>query len=524
MEDDTSSSGPETVIRPTWAQSDRLVPRRVVRPLQEFLQASTSGGILLVVAWVAALIWAVSPIADSYARLWHTQISFGAGHWAITETFREWVNNGLMSLFFLLVGLEIKRELLIGELRELRAAALPVVAAVGGMVVPAVIYLAVNAGGEGARGWGIAMPTDIAFTLGILALAVRDAPAGLRSFVLTLAIVDDILTIVVIAVFYPDVIRFPPLLLAAGIAGAMVLLRRIHVRTMALFVALGVAMWLAMEASGVEPALAGVVVGLLTPAFSFHRPRHVREEAMWVAEETVDEPDPLDADAQWWLRLAWLSKEAVSPLARVEHILLPWTTFAVLPLFALANAGVHLSAGAFVDALGSRVALGIALGHVAGKILGIGGAVWLTVRLGIGRLARGHELRKHLRRRHGRRRRVHGLVVRGGCGVRRPARSRRAGEGRDLAHRADRGTPRLRVAAPHDASTPAWARRVASADLEDARLQVARVVRERDCRAVHEGCGQVVPVEPADLRELIAVGRRLASPSCAARTRCRSSG
>jgi NhaA family Na+:H+ antiporter len=244
----------------------------------------------------------------------------------------------------------------------------------------------------GSRGWAIAMPTDIAFTLGILALAVRNAPVGLRSFVLTLAIVDDILTVVVIAVFYPAAIRFPPLLLAIGIGGAMALLRRMEVRAMALFVAFGVAMWLSLDASGVEPALAGVVVGLLTPAFPLQRPRHVSEEAIRVADETVDEPDPPDADAHWWLRLAWLSKEAVSPLARIEHMLLPWTTFAVLPLFALANAGVRLSIGSLADALSSPVTLGVVIGHVAGKILEIGGAVWLAVRLGIGRLPDGTRL------------------------------------------------------------------------------------------------------------------------------------
>jgi len=219
MTDDTPISPP--VIRPSWAQSQRLVPRRVIRPLQEFLRASTSGGILLVAAAIVALVWANSPFADGYVRLWGTRVSLGVGDWTVTEILRDWVNDGLMSLFFLVAGLEIKRELLIGELSDLRTAILPAIAAVGGMTVPALMYLAMNAGGPGARGWGIAMPTDIAFTLGILAIAVRNAPAGLRSFVLTLAIVDDILTIVVIAAFYPTDIRFPPLLLAAAAAVAL---------------------------------------------------------------------------------------------------------------------------------------------------------------------------------------------------------------------------------------------------------------------------------------------------------------
>jgi len=387
---DGDLSGPG--LKVPWAHSDRPIPRRVVRPLQEFLRASTSGGILLVAAAIVALVWANSGAANAYERLWRTQLSMGVGGWTVAEDLRYWVNDGLMALFFLLVGLEIKRELLIGELRDRRAAILPVIAACAGMIVPALIYLSITAGGDGARGWGIAMPTDIAFTLGILALASRGAPAGLKAFVLTLAIVDDILTIVVIAVFYPTGVELGPLLLAAGIAVTMILLERIHVRATAVYVSLGVMMWLAMHASGVEPALAGVVVGLITPAVAFQRPRHVSEEAVRVADETVDEPDPPDTDAHWWLRLAWLSKEAVSPLARVEHLLLPWTTFVVLPLFALANAGLRLSVSGLSDALTSPVALGVAVGHVAGKILGIGLASWLVVRSGLGRLPEGTSL------------------------------------------------------------------------------------------------------------------------------------
>ncbi len=390
---DPDDDGPSrSALRVPWAHSDRLVPRRVVRPLQEFLQASTSGGVLLVFAAIIALVWANSPVADSYVRFWRMKISISVADRTLSESLRYWVNDGLMALFFLVVGLEIKRELLVGELRDRRAAALPVIGAVGGMVVPALIYLGINAGGDGVRGWGIAMPTDIAFTLGILALAVRNAPAGLRAFVLTLAIVDDILTIVVIALFYPTEIRIPPLLLAVSCAASMAILERIHVRAGPVYIALGLAMWLAMHASDVEPALAGVVVGLLTPVFPFQRPDRVSEEAVRIARETMDEPDPPDADALLWLRLSWLSKEAVSPLARVEHLLLPWTTFVILPLFALANAGVRLSVSALADALTSPVTIGVATGHTVGKTLGIGGAVWLALRMGIGQLPEGTRL------------------------------------------------------------------------------------------------------------------------------------
>ncbi len=192
-------------------------------------------------------------------------MSVGLGRWGISEDLRHWVNDGLMALFFLVVGLEIKREFLTGELRDRRAAAIPVIAAVGGMIAPALIYLAINAGGDGARGWGIAMPTDIAFTLGILALASRRAPPGLRSFVLTLAIVDDILTFAVIALFYPTDVKIAPLLVAIGAGVAIVVATRIHIRALLVYVGLGAGMWAAMRASGVPPALAGVVIGLLNP-------------------------------------------------------------------------------------------------------------------------------------------------------------------------------------------------------------------------------------------------------------------
>jgi NhaA family Na+:H+ antiporter len=260
-----------------------------------------------------------------------------------------------MALFFLVVGLEIKREFLTGELRDRRATALPVIAAVGGMIAPALIYVAINAGGEGARGWGITMPTDIAFTLGILALASRRAPPGLRSFVLTLAIVDDILTFAVIALFYPTDVDVGPLIVAIGAGVAMFGVTRINVRAPMLYIGLGVGMWVALSASGVPPALSGVVIGLLIPASPFRRPREVIEEAP-------------------------------TPLLRVEHFLLPWTSFLILPLFALANAGVRLSSGAFADALSSPVTIGIVVGRVAGKVAGIGLATWVATRWGVARL------------------------------------------------------------------------------------------------------------------------------------------
>ncbi len=341
-----------------WTHPDRLLHRRVIRPLQEFLQDSTASGVLLVAAAIVALVWVNSPVGDTYERFWRTTISIGSGTWGVSENLRSWVNEGLMALFFLVAGAEIKREFLTGELRDRRAAALPVIAAVGGMAAPALIYLAINAGGEGARGWGIAMPTDIAFTLGILALASRQAPPGLRAFVLSLAIVDDILTFVMIAIFYPTNVDVVPLLAAVGLAAAMFGLTRFHVRLPVVYIVLGVGIWVALHASGVPAALAGVVIAFLTPASPIRR-RHVEGE------------------------------EEVSPLARVEHALLPWTSFVILPLFALANAGVRLSSTAIADALSSPVSVGIVVGRIAGKIIGIGLVTWVAVRSGVARLPTG---------------------------------------------------------------------------------------------------------------------------------------
>jgi NhaA family Na+:H+ antiporter len=383
-EDDASEP-----LRAPWSRSSRRVARRVAQPLQTFVAAETSSGILLLAAAALAVAWANSPWSEAYDSLWHTVLTIRIADWSLSEDLRHWVNDGLMSLFFLVVGLEIKRELVTGELRDARRAALPVIAALGGMVVPAVIYVLVNLGGDGARGWGIPMATDIAFALGVLTLAARSAPASVKPFLLTLAIVDDIGAIVVIALFYSSGIGVGPLLVAAGLVAVVVVLQRLDVRATLPYVALGVGVWLAFVESGVHPTLAGVLLGLLTPAVPFQRPRAVSAEAVRTAARTDDDPDPPDADAPQWLRLAWLSREAVSPLVRAEDALHPWTSYVVIPLFALANAGVAISSDALADAASSRVTLGIVLGLVVGKVVGIVAASALAVRSGVGRLPEG---------------------------------------------------------------------------------------------------------------------------------------
>lgn len=390
-----SSTGPDhpqerADIRPPWSRSDRRFPTAILGPLRSFLQTEAASGVLLVVAALAALVWANSPWRDSYERLWQgTSFTVRLGGLHLSETLRHWVNEGLMTAFFLVVGLEIKRELRTGELRDRRAALLPAVAALGGMIVPALVYLAFNAGGPAARGWGIPMATDIAFALGVTALAMPRALSSLRLFLLTLAIVDDLGAIIVVALFYSDGVAFGWLAVAALVVVAIAGLERIHVRARVVFVALGAGLWLALRAAGISPTLAGVAMGFLTPAVAFQRPRSVSAEAHRVADETVDDPSPPDADAPQWLYLAGLAREAVSPLARLESALHPWTSYVVIPLFALANAGVTLSVSGLGRAATSRVAVGIVLATTLGKVLGIVGACALAVRLGVARLPAG---------------------------------------------------------------------------------------------------------------------------------------
>ena len=382
-----SDNEEELELRPPWSQ--RTTGRRVLKPLQDFLSEEFASAALLLAATIVALVWANSPWGDSYQALWHTEATIGVGRWAITMDLGDWVNDGIMTLFFFVVGLEIKRELTTGELTSPRAAALPAIAALGGMLAPAALFLLITAGGPEARGWGIPMATDIAFAVAVLTLAGRGLAGGLRSYMLTLAIVDDIGAIVVIALVYSGGIELGPALVAAGAFGLMLLAQRAHVRFLAVYVALGAVVWIATFESGLHATLAGVLLGFATPARPFQRPAAVSREAERIADQTDDEPATPDADAALWLRLANLSREAVSPLARLEDLLHPWSSYVVVPLFALANAGVVLTGGSLREAMGSVVVLAIIVGLVVGKTLGISLATWLAVRLGIADLPEG---------------------------------------------------------------------------------------------------------------------------------------
>jgi len=349
------------------------------RALREFLATEVAGGLVLLVATVAALVWANSPWDAAYERLWHTELVASLGQDRLAMDLRHWVNDGLMALFFVVVGLEVKRELLQGELRDRRRALLPIVAAAGGMVVPAALYLAVNLGGDGAPGWGIPMATDIAFALGVLALVARSLPPVLRVFLLTLAIVDDIGAIVVIAVFYSTTIDGPWLAAAFAVVVVVVALRQLGVSFTPLFVVLGGCLWLALHSSGVHATLAGVAMGLLAPA----TPRLGREIILGRSDELLDVFSPESARAT-----SRLARMSVSELEWLEHGLHPLSSLVIVPLFALANAGVALSGDALEGALSSPVTLGVLVGLVAGKTVGITGAAWLACRLGWAELPR----------------------------------------------------------------------------------------------------------------------------------------
>jgi NhaA family Na+:H+ antiporter len=372
-----------------------LRPDRVTQPLIEFSRTEASGGIVLLAAAIVALVWANSPWDASYRDLWATELSLDLGFIDFSDDLHHWVNEGLMTVFFFVVGLEVKRELVLGELNTRRKALMPAAAALGGMVTPAAIYLAFNAGGEAQRGWGIPMATDIAFAVGVLALLGPRIAPSLRAFLLALAIIDDIGAISVIAVFYTDDFAVGPFAAAISFVVAVVVVQRIGVRPLAVYAALGLCLWAAMVESGVHATIAGVVLGLLTPTaplLSVGRFEAALRELTGRVADADREPDPVlaaDERRAALYSLERLSRESESPLERLEHGLHPWVSFGVVPIFALANAGVALSfdsvGGAFEADLGRGVALGLLLGKPAGVML----FTWLAVRAGLGELGDG---------------------------------------------------------------------------------------------------------------------------------------
>lgn len=334
--------------------------------LREYLHGETVGGVALLIAVAAAMVWANLISGPGYFSFWETDLTVGIGSLAITEDLQHWVNDGLMAIFFFVVGLEIKRELSVGELNDRRKASLPVIAACGGVIVPAIIFIALNAGGPYVDGWAIPMATDIAFAVAVLALLGSRIPSGARLFLLAIAIVDDLIAITVIAVFYTDSISFA--WLALGVAGLLLtfVFRRLGAVSPLWYLPIGLVVWVGFFESGVHATVAGVLLGLLTPA----RPVNAR---------------PV--------------------LEQLEHRLHPWSTLVIVPVFALANAGVVFERQVIADAVSSTLFLGIAAGLIVGKLIGIAGATLLSERFGIADLPEG------VGRRH-----VWGVAALGGIG------------------------------------------------------------------------------------------------------------
>jgi Na+/H+ antiporter NhaA len=352
--------------RTAWA-------RNLAAPVRDFLSTETGSAIVVLAGAIAALLWANSPWRDSYESLWSTNLSIRLGGGSVSADLRHWVNEGLMTFFFLVVGLEAKRELDMGELRERRRLAIPVFAAIGGMIVPVAIYLAFNAGGAGGGGWGAAMSTDTAFALGTLALLTPRGATRLRVFLLTLAVVDDLGALLVIATAYTTHVSLAALAVAIALFALLVALRYAPAWRRQASLMVGVALWVAMFKSGIDPIIAGLAVGLVTSAYP--PSREDLERATALTRSFREQPTPeLARSAQ----LGVLS--AISPNERLQYGLHPWTSYVVVPLFALANAGIHITGGLLADASTSPITLGVLLAYVLGKPLGILGASWLASR------------------------------------------------------------------------------------------------------------------------------------------------
>lgn len=357
-------------------------------PIQKFIHTEEIGAMVLLAAAVAALVWVNSPWSDSYFEFWKAEIDFDIQIFAIHHDLKAFVKEGLMAIFFFVVGLEIKRELLHGELSTVRKAVLPAVAAIGGMVIPAAVYLIFNASGESLNGWGIPMATDIAFAIGVLALVGKRLPAELRIFLLAVAVVDDLGAIALIAIVYTESISFVDLGLAFAVYAAIAGFIWLGIRSIGLYMILAIVMWHFFVDSGIHATLAGVLLAALVPSKpdspveDFDRKVSEMNHDFKLAKTSGDETKANTIVEQ----VENLSRASQSPMESLNAKIHPWVSFVILPLFALATAGVVVSSNALTEALSSPVTLGVALGLLIGKPIGIFGVSWLVVRLGLSQL------------------------------------------------------------------------------------------------------------------------------------------
>lgn len=364
----------------------QILAERAFATLEKFLHIEAFSGVVLLLAAASALIWANSPYADGYHHFWHTSVSFAVGSWTISQSLHFLINDGLMTIFFLVVGMEIRREIHEGALASMRLAALPLAAAVGGVVAPALIYFALNPSGEQAHGWAVPTATDIAFAVGVLALLGRSIPSNVRVFLLALAIIDDIVAVLIIAVFYSGGMDYSGFLIAA-IGILMVLgMQRMGIVSAYPYVLPGIVLWLGLLQTGAHPTLAGVVLGLMTPVFAPRTRANPLEVASTALKDLLhhsadSKPDPHHL-AQPLKQLKQAQLTLLPPVSRVQMALHPYVAFGIMPLFALANAGVSLN-GIDLSTNGSMIVmLGVLIALVVGKPLGIIAASALMVRMG----------------------------------------------------------------------------------------------------------------------------------------------
>jgi Na+:H+ antiporter, NhaA family len=380
----------DRLLPPNKLRRAQVSAEQALATLHRFLSVEAVSGAVLLIAAAVALIWTNSPFAHSYHTFWHLPLSIGFGEFVFSRSLHFWINDVLMTVFFLVVGMEIRREIHEGALSRLDQALLPVIAAAGGVIVPALIYLSLNADSSRRVGWAVPTATDIAFAVGVLALLGRSIPVNVRVFLLALAIIDDVIAVLIIAIFYSGGLQFGGFVVAS--LGILIVLgfRWIGLGSALAYVFPGAIVWVGFLMSGAHPTLAGVVLGLLTPVTSMP----MRKRPLQVVSRVAKEQHNTDAGAvknsrRLLRQLRLAHRELLPPVVRVQTALHPWVAYAIMPLFALANAGVDLTGVEFFVGEAQFVMLGVALALVAGKPIGVIGASWLVVRLGWCRLAPG---------------------------------------------------------------------------------------------------------------------------------------
>ena len=365
--------------------------KKVATPFEHFLHAQTTTGLVLMGMTIVALILANSPLAETYAHFFHIKIDFNVGDWKISNTLHHWINDGLMAIFFFMIGLEIKREILVGELSNIKVAILPILAAIGGMVFPALIFTAINHGTVGAGGWGIPMATDIAFAISALVLLGKRVPPALVTFLVALAIVDDLGAVLVIALFYTEQIHMLPLLLAGGAFLILVIFNRLGIHKILPYFIVGLFLWFFMLESGVHATIAGVIAALAIPSTPKRSPLHFMNDTKRLMEEydgyAIDEVKGINERQKTILSKIKKHIDYINtPAARLEDDLHLPVALIIIPLFALANAGISIDFSAIHTTVMEPVSLGIIAGLIVGKVLGIFGVSWLAIKLKIASL------------------------------------------------------------------------------------------------------------------------------------------